>query len=51
MLAVIGVSIAMAIAASDYEQVSTIYDTSNTYRRGSFAAAAVISVLFYFKLK
>jgi hypothetical protein len=41
ILAVTGVSIAMAIAASDFEQVSSVFDTSNMYRKGSFAASAV----------
>ena len=45
LLAVTGVSIAMAIAASDFEQVSSMFDTSGLYRKGSFAAAAVIFLI------
>ena len=41
LLAVTGVSIAMAIAASDFEQVSSMFDTSGLYRKGSFAVSAV----------
>jgi hypothetical protein len=48
LLAVTGASIAMAIAASDFEQVSSVYDTSNMYRRGSFAASAVRNFQLYF---